>query len=93
MCHIPLCNILAMPMVTPTLPNDLAKLEQEFVHGYREGTSNFYVTIIDGESKPHEDTEARMTSWVPIWSTKNEEFNYFLLSVLKLVSFKNLIFL
>ena len=41
---IPLCRMLAMPMVRPTLSSDLAKLEQEFVHGYREGASVFYVT-------------------------------------------------
>jgi hypothetical protein len=29
--------MLAMPMVRPTLASDLVKLEQEFVHGYREG--------------------------------------------------------
>ncbi len=30
---IPLCRMLPMPMVRPTLSSDLAKLEQEFVHG------------------------------------------------------------
>jgi len=34
---IPLCRMLPMPMVRPTLQSDLIKLEQEFVHGYRDG--------------------------------------------------------
>jgi hypothetical protein len=90
--HIPLCRMLAMPMVRPTLSSDLAKLEQEFVHGYREGTSVFYVTITDEEGKTHEVTEAHKTLWGPIWSAKNEEFNSFLQSVPELANFKNLMF-
>ena len=39
----------AMPMVRPTLSTDLAKLEEEFVHGYREGSSISYVTLTDEE--------------------------------------------
>lgn len=39
---IPLCRMIAMPMVRPTLPSDLAKQEQEFVHGYPEGAAVFY---------------------------------------------------
>ena len=90
--QIPLCKMLAMPMVRPTLPSDLAKLEQEFVHGYREGASVFYVTITDEEGKTHEVTEALKSLWDPIWSAKNEEFNTFLLSVPELASFENLMF-
>jgi hypothetical protein len=36
--QIPLCRMVYMPMVRPTLDSDLKKLEQEFVHGYREGS-------------------------------------------------------
>ena len=54
--------MLAMPMVRPTLPSDLAKLEQEFVHGYREGASVFYVTITDEEGNTHEITESDKAS-------------------------------
>ena len=89
---IPLCRMLAMPMVRPTLPSDLAKLEQEFVHGYREGASVFYVTITNEEGKTHEVTEADKASWGPIWSAKNEQFNSFLLSVPELAGFTNLMF-
>ena len=89
---IPLCRMLAMPMVRPTLPSDLAKLEQEFVHGYREGASVFYVTITNEEGKTHEVTDADKASWGPIWSAKNEQFNSFLLSVPELAGFTNLMF-
>ena len=90
--NIPLCRMMAMPMVRPTLPSDLAKLEQEFVHGYREGASVFYVTITNEEGKTHEVTEADKASWDPIWSAKNDDFNSFLMSVPELENFKNLMF-
>ena len=90
--NIPLCRMLAMPMVRPTLSSDLAKLEQEFVHGYREGASVFYVTITDEEGRTHEVTESDMASWGPIWRAKNDEFNSFLLSNPDLANFKNLMF-
>jgi hypothetical protein len=89
---IPLCRMLAIPMVRPTLTSDLAKLEQEFVHGYREGASVFYVTVTNEERKTHEITEADKASWDPIWRAKNEEFNSFLLSVPELAGFANLMF-
>jgi hypothetical protein len=89
---IPLCRMLAMPMVRPTLPSDLAKLEQEFVHGYREGASVFYVTLTNEEEKTQEVTESDKASWDPIWRAKNEDFNSFLLSVPELTGFTNLMF-
>ena len=79
-------------MVRPTLSTDLAKLEEEFVHGYREGSSISYVTLTDEEWNMHEVTEAEKTSWDTIWKAKNEEFNAYLESIPELASFKDLIF-
>ena len=61
---IPWCRLLAMPMVRPTLASDLAKLEQEFVHGYREGASVFYVTTTNEDGNSHEVIEADKASRV-----------------------------
>ena len=90
--NIPLCKMLAMPMVRPTLSSDLGKLEQEFVHGYRDGASVFYVSLTDEEGRTHEVSEADKASWGPIWTSKNDEFNSFLRSVPELASFENLMF-
>ena len=79
-------------MVRPTLFSDLAKLEHDFVHGYREDASIFNVTITDEEGKTHGVTEVDKASWNSIWIAKNEEFNSFLLSVPKLARLKNLVF-
>lgn len=84
--------MLAMPMVRPTLSTDLAKLEQEFVHGYREGSSVFYVSLTDEEGKTQEVTEAHKVSWGPIWNSKNDEFNSYLESVPELFGVKDLMF-
>lgn len=54
---IPLCRMMAMPMLRPTLQSDLAKLEQEFVHGYRDGASVFYVSVTDEDGKMMEVTD------------------------------------
>jgi hypothetical protein len=89
---IPLCRMLAMPMVRPTLASDLAKLEQEFVHGYREGASVFYVTTTNEDGKTQEVTDADKASWGPIWNSKNDVFNSFLLSDPDLTGLANLFF-
>jgi hypothetical protein len=89
---IPLCRMLAMPMVRPTLASDLAKLEQEFVHGYREGASVFYVSTTNEEGKTQEVTEADKASWGPIWVARNDVFNSFLLLDPNLASLTNLMF-
>jgi hypothetical protein len=41
---VPLCRMVAMPIVRPTLSSDLASLEADFVHGYREGAAVFYLS-------------------------------------------------
>ena len=56
--NIPLCRMLAMLMVRPTLSSDLGKLEQKFVHGYRDGASVFYVSLTDEKGRTHEVCEA-----------------------------------
>ena len=90
--NIPLCRMLAMPMVRPTLSSDLGKLEQEFVHGYRDGASVFYVSLTDEEGRTHQVSEADKASWGPIWNSKNDVFNFFLRSVPELASFEKLMF-
>ena len=89
---IPLCRMLAMPMVRPTLASDLAKLEQEFVHGYREGASVFYVTTTNEDGKTQEVLEADKVSWGPIWNAKNDVFNTFLFSDPHLAHLTNMMF-
>jgi hypothetical protein len=40
-----------MPLVHPTLANDIKRLEAEFTHGYRPGAPVFYVSIYNGKGE------------------------------------------
>ena len=42
---IPQCQMVYMPLVRPTLANDIKRLEVEFTYGYRPGALLFYVSI------------------------------------------------
>jgi len=60
--------MVAMPMVRPTLQSDLAKLEQKFVHGYREGTVVFYVSLTNEDGRTQEITAKDKEAWGPLWN-------------------------
>jgi hypothetical protein len=49
--HIPLCQMVYMPLIRPTLANDIKRLEAEFIHGYRPGTPVFYVSICNDKEE------------------------------------------
>jgi hypothetical protein len=42
---IPLCQMVYMPLVHPTLIHDIKRLEAEFIHDYPPGAPMFYVSI------------------------------------------------
>ena len=89
---IPLCRMQAMPVVRPTMQSDLSKLEQEFVHGYREGAAVFYVSKTNEDGKTQEVTAADKAAWGPLWDEENEKFNNYLAAVPELESLTNLMF-
>ena len=89
---IPLRRLAAIPMVRPTLSIDLSKQEQEFVHGYREGASVFYVTTTYEEGQKNEVIDVDRDSWGPFWRAKNKAFSSFLLSIPEVAGFSNLMF-
>jgi hypothetical protein len=41
---VPLYRMVAMPIVRPILSSDLESLEDDFVHGYWEGATVFYLS-------------------------------------------------
>ena len=71
---IPLCRMIYMPLVRPTLAQDIKRLEAEFTNGYRPGASVFYVSTTDenGEERLVKDVDT--TGWGPHWTSVNEEF-------------------
>ena len=88
--HIPLCKLVAMPMVRPTLACDITKLEQEFVGGYRDGVAVFYVSTTNEEGQSEEFSNEEMSKWDPIWREKNEVFTPYFESQRELNFLKNL---
>jgi len=42
---IPLCHLAVMPMVRLALQSDIARLQEDFVIGYRDGSAVFYVSV------------------------------------------------
>jgi len=72
---VPLCRLVPMPMVRPTLSCDLIKLEQEFTHGYDEGARVFYASVSDEQGESGFFSEAEKAEWGPIWQKVNDEFN------------------
>ena len=90
--HIPLCRLVAMPMVRPTLACDITKLEQEFARGYRDGAAVFYISTTNEEGQSEEFSKKEMSMWDPIWREKNEVFMRYLDSRRELSFLKNLKF-
>ena len=54
---IPLCRMMYMPLVRPTLATDIKKLETEFTHGYRPGAPVFYVSICNEKGEERSVTD------------------------------------
>ena len=90
--HIPLCRLVAMPMVRPTLACDITKLEQEFAGGYRDGAAVFYIFTTNEEGHSEEFTDEDISMWDPIWREKNEVFTRYLDPRSELKFMKNLKF-
>ena len=90
--HIPLCRLIAMPMVRPNLACDITKLEQEFAGGYRDGAAVFYISTTNEDEQSEEFTNEEMSRWDPIWREKNEAFTRYLDSQRELKFLKNLKF-
>ena len=76
--NIPLCRLVVMPMVRPTLQCDLVKLEQEFVHGYREGACVFYVSLTNEQGVGEHVSSKDRSDWGPIWQSESDKFDEYL---------------
>jgi hypothetical protein len=90
--HIPLCRMVVMPMVRPTLSCDLTKLEEEFVHGYRDGAAVFYVSLTNEQGDIQEVSEEDKVIWGPLWDEENEKFNKYLRGIPEMQQYVNRMF-
>jgi hypothetical protein len=71
---IPLCRMVYMSLVRPTLANNIKRLEAEFTHGYRPRAPVFYVSTSDmhGDERLVKDEDT--SKWGPHWTAMNDEF-------------------
>jgi hypothetical protein len=71
---ISLCRMIYMPLVCPTLANDIKRLEAKFTHGYRPGTLVFYVSMCNKKGKEQSVKDEDTSNWGPHWISNNDEF-------------------
>jgi len=72
--HIPLCRLVGMPLVRPTMRSDVKRLEADFVHGYRDGDRVFYVSLANDSGIEKVVTAADEDAWGPLWQLEHENF-------------------
>ena len=73
--RIPLCRLVPMSMVQPTLASDILALEQQFVYEYEEGARVFYVSIADEQSCIGVFSVEEKQEWGALWNLVNDQFN------------------
>jgi hypothetical protein len=71
---IPLCRMVYMPLVHPTLANDIKRLGAEFTHGCRPGSAVFYVSICNEVGEERLVSEEEKAHLGPHWTAINIEF-------------------
>jgi hypothetical protein len=62
---IPLCRMVYMPLVCPTLTNDIKRLVAKFTHGYRPGAHVFYVSICSEKGEERSVKDEDISHWGP----------------------------
>jgi hypothetical protein len=64
---VPLCRMVAMPIIRPTLSSDLVSLEGDFMHRYREGAAAFYLFTTNERGQIDKVADEDLKSWDPLW--------------------------
>lgn len=72
---IPLCRMIPMPIVRPSLESDIKRLEAAFTHGYRPGSSAFYVSICDEKGVIHKLSPEDKDHMSPLWKHESNQFD------------------
>jgi hypothetical protein len=72
--RIPLCRMIHMPMVRPTLRCDVLKLMGAFRYGYKPHSGAMYVSVTDDEGQSRVVTQENVQQWNPCWIQENNAF-------------------
>ena len=71
---IPLCRLITCPLVRPIIEQDVRKLENDFVRGYRVGDRVIYVSLYDAQDRETPVTGCEDVWENPIWTRENDKF-------------------
>jgi hypothetical protein len=72
--HIPLCCMVYMPLVRPTIDSDIKTLEAKFIHGYQSEAICFYVSSINEKGEEMSVSDDEKVNWVH-FGTTNSSFS------------------
>jgi len=75
---IPLCRLICLPLVRPINEVDVARLENEFVMGYRDGDRALYESPFNNLGDEILVTEETKASWSAHWRDINDTFDDYL---------------
>src|SRR5579875_3354213 len=75
---IPLCRLRCLPLVRPINEVDVARLENEFVMGYRDGDRAMYVSPYNNLDEDLPIMDDIKASWSPAWQEANTNFEEWL---------------
>lgn len=72
---VPLCRLVALPLVRPIRQQNVKKLEAEFVNGYRSGDRALYLSILNDKGLDMEVTPEISSSWSSHWLEASASFD------------------
>ena len=78
MMDIPLCRMIGLQIVRPTLAVDIEKLKADFVHGYCPGAAVFHVSITNFMGSEWKVLSEDRALWDRHWQRRDREFEAFL---------------
>lgn len=70
--EIPLCHMISMQIVRPTLANDILKLQRDFYFGYHPRTKVFCISLEGIDGCIVDVTLERTNSWDDHWKVVND---------------------
>ena len=72
---IPLCRLQCLPLVRPISEVDVARLQNEFVMGYRDDDRAMYVAPYKNLDEVLHVSDDVRASWSLLWQEANDEFD------------------
>ena len=89
---IPLCRLVHMPLVRPTLRSDVTKLMAAFQFGYRAGSATLYVSTANESGENRFISAKDKREWGELWNAENDKFESFLRADKDLMSLSGCMF-